>query len=161
ESRGSSSSCADGADRKAASISYRSHHMAPETAVTTLTATQPQGTCLSVRRTWRSPAGASNASHGRVHCEVMLLLSLKKSPKTPGGVFHPDLAHGTFVRDVVHCAGPEPFKAALIDHRVPEHLSIVHHRPDDATTGRFGKQVGTFIDYMHGVTCGEAIITQG
>src|SRR5437867_5601105 len=89
----------------------------------------------------RSPAGASNASPGPVDCDVTRPLVSEHLPEILGRILHTDLVHRRFVRDVIHRPWREVLKAALMVHRVPEHLSKIHHRTDDAAIGRSGKHV--------------------
>src|SRR5437867_2153098 len=57
---------------------------------------------LSAERS-RSPAGASNASPGPVYCDVMRCLGAENLAEVVHGALHADRAHGTLVRDGIHC----------------------------------------------------------
>src|SRR5207247_8196935 len=80
-------------------------------------------------------------------------------PEILGRILHTDLVHRRLVRDVIHRPWREVLKAALMVHRVPKHLSKVHHRTDDAAIGRSGKHVRTAIDDGRRIFWREPILT--
>src|SRR5450631_1901688 len=87
-------------------------------------------------------------------------LRLEHLSQVFSGVLHSNLAHGTFVRDIVHGSRAHAIEPALVVDGILKHLGVIDHGPCHASVDARRERVRLAIDDPGDVLVSEPIVFQ-